>query len=73
MEVFLGIPAADGIGIGTAFVIPDPVKRAIPQHHIKIDQVTKGWTRYEAAVQSVTLEISEHLDSLSKTDPKDKA
>lgn len=73
MEVFLGIPAADGIGIGTAFVIPDPVKRAIPQHHIKIDQVTNGWTRYEAAVQSVTLEISEHLDSLSKTDPKDKA
>ncbi len=73
MEVFLGIPAADGIGIGTAFVIPDPVKRAIPQHHIKIDQVTKGWTRYEAAVQSVTLEISEHLESLSKTDPKDKA
>lgn len=72
MEVFLGIPAADGIGIGTAFVIPDPVKRAIPQHHIKIDQVTNGWTRYEAAVQSVTLEISEHLDSLSKTDPKDK-
>ena len=72
MEVFLGIPAADGIGIGTAFVIPDPVKRAIPQHHIKIDQVTNGWTRYEAAVQSATLEISEHLDSLSKTDPKDK-
>lgn len=72
MEVFLGIPAADGIGIGTAFVIPDPVKRAISQHHIKIDQVTNGWTRYEAAVQSVTLEISEHLDSLSKTDPKDK-
>lgn len=72
MEVFLGIPAADGIGIGTAFVIPDPVKRAIPQHHIKIDQVTNGWNRYEAAVQSVTLEISEHLDSLSKTDPKDK-
>ncbi len=73
MEVFLGIPAADGIGIGTAFVIPDAVKRAIPQHHIKIDQVSKGWTRYESAVQSVTLEISEHLDSLSKTDPKDKA
>ena len=72
MEVFLGIPAADGIGIGTAFVIPDPVKRAIPQHHIKIDQVTNEWTRYEAAVQSATLEISEHLDSLSKTDPKDK-
>lgn len=73
MEVFLGIPAADGTGIGSAFVIPDPVKRAIPQHHIKIDQTKKGWCRFEAAVETVTLELSEHLDSLSKTDPRDKA
>ena len=65
MEVFLGIPAADGTGIGTAFVIPDPVKRAIPQHHINIDQINRGWSRFEAAVQTVTLELSEHLDSLS--------
>lgn len=72
MEVFLGIPAADGTGIGTAFVIPDTVKRAIPQHHIKIDQINKGWSRFESAVQAVTLELSEHLDSLSTTDPKDK-
>ena len=73
MEVFLGIPAADGIGIGTAFVIPDPVKRAIPQHHINIDQINKGWSRFEAAVQTVTLELSEHLDSLSKTSERDRA
>ena len=73
MEVFLGIPAADGTGIGTAFVIPDPVKRAIPQHHINIDQITRGWSRFEAAVQTVTLELSEHLDSLSKTSDRDKA
>ena len=73
MEVFLGIPAADGTGIGSAFVIPDPVKRAIPQHHIKIDQIKRGWTRFETAVETVTLELSEHLDSLSKTDPRDKA
>ena len=52
MEVFLGIPAADGTGIGTAFVIPDPVKRAIPQHHINIDQINRGWSRFEAAVQA---------------------
>lgn len=73
MEVFLGIPAADGIGIGTAFVIPDVVKRAIPQHHIKIDQINKHWLRFENAVQTVTLELSSYLDSLSKTDPRDKA
>ena len=73
MEVFLGIPAADGTGIGTAFVIPDQVKRAIPQHHINIDQINKGWKRFEAAVQTVTLELSEHLDSLSKTNERDRA
>lgn len=73
MEVFLGIPAADGIGIGTAFVIPEPVKRAIPQHRIKIDEINKGWRRFEAAVQSVTLELTEHLEGLSKTDERDKA
>ncbi|MBO4858929.1 MAG: phosphoenolpyruvate--protein phosphotransferase [Treponema sp.] len=72
MEVFLGIPAADGIGIGTAFVIPDAVKRAIPQHHIKIDQIKKDWERFQSSVQTVILDLSEQLDSLSKTDPKDK-
>ena len=73
MEVFLGIPAADGTGIGTAFVIPDPVKRAIPQHHINIDQINRGWSRFEAAVQTVTLGLSEHLDTLSKTSERDRA
>ena len=58
MEVFLGISATDGVGIGTAFVIPDPVKRAIPQHRIKIDQLNKGWTRFENAIQAVTLDIA---------------
>lgn len=73
MEVFLGIPAAEGIGIGTAFVIPDAVKRAIPQHHISIDQLNKGWSRFETACQTVIFNLSEKLETLSKTDPKDKA
>jgi len=72
MEVFLGVPAADGIGIGTAFVIPDPVKRAIPQHHIKIADVADGWTKFEMAVQIVTCELAEQLDTLSRTDERDK-
>ena len=72
MEVFLGIPAADGTGIGTAFVIPDTVKRAIPQHRIKIDQLNKGWNRFEMAAQTVILNLREELETLSKTDEKDK-
>ncbi|MCF0242364.1 MAG: phosphoenolpyruvate--protein phosphotransferase [Treponema sp.] len=72
MEVFLGIPAAEGVGIGTAFVIPEAVKRAIPQHRIKIDQTKKGWIRFEQAIQTVTLELNEHLEELSISDPQDK-
>lgn len=72
MEVFFGIPAADGTGIGTAFVIPEAVKRAIPQHHIKIDQLNRGWERFELSVHTVVQELMEHLDELSKTDEKDK-
>ena len=72
MEVFLGVPAADGTGIGTAFVIPDAVKRAIPQHRIKLDQINRGWEHFELARQTVIQDISEQLEMLSKTDPKDK-
>ena len=72
MEVFLGIPAADGTGIGTAFVIPDTVKRAIPQQRIKRDQLNKGWNRFEMAAQTVILNLKEELETLSKTDEKDK-
>lgn len=72
MEVFLGVPAADGTGIGTAFVIPDAVKRAIPQHRIKLDQINRGWEHFELACQTVIQDISEQLEMLSKTDPKDK-
>ncbi len=72
MEVILGIPAAGGTGIGTAFVIPAPVKRAISQHHIKIDELNKGWNRFELAVQTVIQELTDHLETLSADSKKDK-
>ena len=72
MEVFLGKPAADGTGIGTAFVIPDPVKRAIPQHHISIDHLNIEWQKFELAIENVVLELNHKLDSLSKFDKRDK-
>ncbi|MCQ2588220.1 MAG: phosphoenolpyruvate--protein phosphotransferase [Treponema sp.] len=73
MEVFLGISAAEGTGLGTAFVVPETVKRAIRQHHIKIDQINTGWQRFTNAVNAVILELQMHLDTLSKTSEKDKA
>ena len=73
MEVFLGVSAAEGTGIGTAFVIPDPVKRVIPQQHINIEQLSKGWARFQFAVDTVTSRLSDSLNSLSNTSPRDKA
>ena len=73
MEVFLGISAAEGTGVGTAFVIPDPVKRIISQQRINIEQSSKGWSRFLVAVDTVTSRLSDRLNSLSKTNKRDKA
>ena len=66
MEVFLGIPAADGVGVGTAFVIPEAVKRAIPQKHILSEQIPEGWNRFQSSIQTVTAQISHQLENLPK-------
>lgn len=66
MEVFFGVPAADGMGIGTAFVIPEAVKRVIPQKHIRPDETAEGWKRFEKAVNTVSAQISILLDNLPK-------
>ena len=65
MEVFLGISAADGIGIGSAFLIPDPVKRIIPQNKILEKDLEKGWKRFENAKEIISADISEKLSKLA--------
>ena len=69
MEVFLGISAADGIGVGSAFIIPDPVKRIIPQTKVQPKDMEKGWQRFEDARTIVSQDISEKLAKL----PNDKS
>ncbi|HAH61064.1 MAG TPA: phosphoenolpyruvate--protein phosphotransferase [Treponema sp.] len=64
MEVFLGIPAADGVGVGTAFVIPEAVKRAIPQKRIRKEDTAEGWERFQSSIQTVTAQISRQLENL---------
>lgn len=68
MEVFFGVPAADGIGIGTAFVIPDTVERAVVQRRIKESQLEEGWSRFEKGISTVTQNISVSLASLDPDD-----
>ena len=65
MEVFLGISAADGIGIGSAFLIPDPIKRVVPQNKIQKKDLEKGWSRFEKAKEAVSADISEKLSKLA--------
>jgi phosphoenolpyruvate-protein phosphotransferase (PTS system enzyme I) len=64
MEVFLGIPAADGIGVGTAFVIPEAVKRAIPQKHVRNEDIAEGWNRFQTSIKAVTSQIAQQLETL---------
>jgi phosphoenolpyruvate-protein phosphotransferase (PTS system enzyme I) len=66
MEVFLGIPAADGIGVGTAFVIPEAVKRAIPQKHVRNEDIAEGWNRFQTSIKVVTSQIAQQLETLPK-------
>ena len=69
MEVFLGISAASGTGIGEAFIIPDAVKRSISQSKINQADVDAGWKRFEDAIAVVTNDVTEKLASLPKRLP----
>ena len=69
MEVFLGVSAADGAGIGSAFLIPDQIKRAIPQTKISKEDIEEGWERFASAKTAVAEDITEKLSKL----PVDKS
>lgn len=69
MEVFLGVSAADGAGIGSAFLIPDQIKRAIPQTKISKEDIEEGWERFTSAKTAVGEDITEKLSKL----PVDKS
>lgn len=66
MEVFFGVSAAGGTGIGPAFSIPNPVKRVISQKKIDASKVDEGWGRFEDAIRVVTNEVSNQLSELPK-------
>lgn len=66
MEVFFGISAADGVGIGPAFAIPKRVERVIPQKNITPYEIDEGWNRFEEAVKVVVEDVKEKLAKLPK-------
>ncbi len=72
METFFGLSASSETGIGTAFIIPETIKPSILNHRIEKDFLENGWNRFLNAKQAVSEHILNLLNSLSKTDEKDK-
>lgn len=67
MNIFLGISASGGIGIGKAFVIPASEKRTIPQRHIDENEHTLQWERFNSSLGKVISSIEKKM-SESKDD-----
>lgn len=71
MEILSGKAAAKGTGIGTAFVIPEPVKRTIPRHTRPENALEKEWTLFTDSKETVLNRLCNLLNSLSKTEQND--
>lgn len=61
MNVFLGTSASTGIGIGTAFVIPEAEKRIIVQKKISESDYESQWKKFDKSLQNVIAKISEKM------------
>ena len=68
MNIIQGVSASSGIGIGTVFIIPDTVKRVIPQQTIEKSELDSGWKRFCNAVKTVQLNITMSIGELLKDD-----
>ena len=64
MDVFFGISASGGIGLGKAFVIPAAQKRIIPQGQISADEHTTHWSRFQASLQKVSAQVAQDLTAV---------
>lgn len=64
MNVILGISAADGIGIGKAFILPENQERIIPKREIQDSIKDSEWERFTKASGIVLDKITHQLESL---------
>jgi phosphotransferase system enzyme I (PtsI) len=71
MNVILGTSAAGGIGIGTAFVLPEEQERKIEKRKISPDEIESEWTKLQSACQQVQDKLSSYLTGDVKKDQKD--
>ncbi len=61
MEVFSGISASTGIGIGHAFVVTQTASKTIPHYSIEKEELDFEWNRLEKALDAVRVRINEKL------------
>ena len=61
MDIFLGISASAGIGIGKVFVIPRAQKLAIPQKKIKPEEHEGNWLRFQTSLHNVSTQVANEL------------
>lgn len=64
MNIILGNPAVEGVGIGVNFVIPGDNGRIIPEKEIGDKDLDAQWVRYEKSLANVTKEISNRLSEI---------
>lgn len=67
MDVILGVSAAAGIGIGTAYVLPEEQERKIPKYRIDQQKLVSEWERLKGACDTVTEELKTHLEESGAT------
>lgn len=64
MNLFLGLSASSGIGIGKAFVIPESAKRIIPQEHILPADKEKELSRFDSSMATVMTQIAAQMEAV---------
>ena len=64
MNVLLGLSASNGIGIGTAFVVPESEKRVISSKKIKAEDKPQQLERFDRSLAKVTGQIASQLDAV---------
>lgn len=67
MNLFLGISASTGIGIGKAFVIPESERRIIPQDRVLPGDKKKELAKFDSAMATVMTKIATQMDSVKDT------
>lgn len=63
MNIFLGVSASTGIGIGKAFVIPEAEKRQIPAKRISLEEKASELAKFDKSLANVIAQISAQMEA----------